>query len=99
MGDPAHRAPGGEFLGPLIARDLGKREPALDAELCGIAAGLLDPSVDSVDDRLSFGARAEVGHPAVGDARGPADGALALAAHPDRDRALYRQRVEAGVGH
>src|SRR2546423_2241500 len=37
-------------------------------------------------------------HPAVGDARGAALDAVALAAHPDRDRPLHRQGIEARIG-
>ena len=45
------------------------------------------------------GPRAEVGHPAIGQARGALHDHLALAPHPDGDAPPRRQRIDPGVGN
>src|SRR5438046_3959332 len=98
MADAAHRAPPFQLLAPFGLRNLGQRDAAFDAERLRIAARLADQAVQAIDDGLGRRARPEVGHPAVGDARHPSLHDLALAAHPDRDRPLHGQGIDAGVG-
>ena len=52
-----------------------------------------------IDDGLRLGPRAEVGHPAIGQARGAPHDHLALAPHPDRDAPPRRQRIDPRVGN
>ena len=57
---------------------------------CGSRPGLADEAVEAIDGGLRRRAGAEVRHPAVGQARHALLHDLALAAHPDRDRAAAR---------
>src|SRR5207244_10712814 len=53
MGDAAHRPPRHELPGPRAGRHLGEREAAFDAEGRGLAADVLDLSMQAMHDRLT----------------------------------------------
>src|SRR5439155_15830673 len=99
MRDAAHRAPFRDLLRPLLRRNLRQRHAPLDAERAGVAPGLLDVAVEPVHDGLRVRAGPEVRHPAIRETGGAAHDHLALAPHPDGDRALDRQWIDPGVGH
>src|SRR5690606_18050000 len=92
----AEALPGLELLAPLIARDLVQGHAPLQAEPGRIAAGLAGVGANPLDDFSALCGGAELGHPAVGEAGGPAKGRVRRSTEPERDWPLHRQWVDPG---
>src|SRR5262249_10500099 len=86
--------------GRALEARVGEVDRALHPDPPGVAAGGARGGVDrlAVGAHLLLGEVRVVGEPAVGEAAGPAQRELALAAEPDRDRALHREPVPTRPG-
>ena len=92
----AQVAPAGDEGAPLVGGAPADVELRLEADGAGVAAGFAGVVVDAGDGRAHRLVRLPPGEPAVADLADPAQGRLGVAADPDRDRALDRQRVDPG---
>ena len=81
-----------------------QRDAAFEADAGGVPAGLVGVTADAVDHLAAFIAQGKQRKPAVGEPRDAAHGHVegrrttrGTGADPDRDRALHRQRLDAGM--
>ena len=73
-------------------------EPGLDPDLGRVAAGLADIAAELLDLGRALVVRREEREPPVAQPRGPPEDGVGMAAEPDRDRPLDRERVQPGIG-
>src|SRR6516164_11772228 len=86
------------FLGPVRFRAGAHRHPDLDSDLRGITACLFGQTAQLAEHvERALVRRIGVGHPAVTPFGDAWQGALVMAAVPDRDPARGGPRVDAGI--
>src|SRR5438067_8087521 len=86
------------FLGPFCLIAGTHRDPDLDADLGGVAAGLLgQPAQLAEDFERALIRGIGVRHPAIAEFGDPLQSALVMAAEPHRHFSGCRARVDAGI--
>src|ERR1044071_2538611 len=90
--------PGLEFFPPSLLGVLSVGNSAFDADPARIAPGFARVGADFFDGGAAIFVGIHQREPAVAEFRQTAERALIGAAEPDRNRALHRQRIDAGVG-
>src|SRR5438309_10541056 len=83
---------GDPFVGPAQP---GDADATLDRKAGGIAARVTEVAPEALERRAAALVRGVLREPTVSDARDAPQRVVGRAAHPDRDRPLYRARIEA----
>ena len=92
----AHVAKSARPARPVIG-GTGRGDAAFHADRARVSTGLADIAAEALERGASFVARRKVREPAIREPRDALHGDLFIRAHPERDRPLNRQRVQAGA--
>src|SRR5207237_10250791 len=92
----SHLAKGERSACPVV-RGAGGRDAAFDADAAGIAPGFAYVAPEPFETRAARLIRREMREPSVRQPSDALDRDLFVGAHPQRDGALDRQRIDAGA--